>query len=160
MNKSRDSLPDIDTGKGYTVSARLNFTVPLANYAQRTVVASDGARLAVRDYGASGANDMTTPDAHARDLVAAIPGAMHLQLPAAGHMLLLDAPHRQYRNQPGHGPTPLSWVDCEGVGDTLRFAFVADPGGLLTVSKAGRVNLIHGYRRWNADFASLKTVPK
>lgn len=41
----------------------------------------------------SGANDMTTPDAHAADLVAAIPGATHLQLPAAGHMLLLDAPH-------------------------------------------------------------------
>ncbi|MDT5220633.1 MAG: hypothetical protein QOF15_2738 [Mycobacterium sp.] len=54
MNKSRNSLPDIDTGKGYTVSARLNSTVPSANYAQRTVVTSDGVRLAVRDYGASG----------------------------------------------------------------------------------------------------------
>ena len=41
----------------------------------------------------SGGADITTPDAHARDLVAAIPGAIHLQQPAAGHMLLLDAPH-------------------------------------------------------------------
>ncbi|WP_372511561.1 alpha/beta fold hydrolase [Mycobacterium gordonae] len=41
----------------------------------------------------SGGADITTPDSHARDLVAAIPGALYLQQPAAGHMLLLDAPH-------------------------------------------------------------------
>ncbi|WP_241011059.1 alpha/beta fold hydrolase [Mycobacterium camsae] len=41
----------------------------------------------------SGGADITTPDAHARDLVAAIPGAMYVQQPGAGHMLLLEAPH-------------------------------------------------------------------
>lgn len=41
----------------------------------------------------SGGADITIPDAHARDLVAAIPGAIYLQRPTAGHMLLLDAPH-------------------------------------------------------------------
>lgn len=50
---------------------------------------SIGARTVV----VSGGADITTPDAHARDLVAAIPGATYVQQPAAGHMLLLDAPH-------------------------------------------------------------------
>lgn len=40
----------------------------------------------------SGGSDTTTPQPHASDLVAAIPGAVHLQGPDAGHMLLLDAP--------------------------------------------------------------------
>ena len=33
---------------------------------------------------------MTTPVTHARDLAAAIPGAIHLHRPTAGHMLLQD----------------------------------------------------------------------
>lgn len=41
----------------------------------------------------SGGADITVPDAHAQDLVAAIPDAVYMQQPAAGHMLLLDAPH-------------------------------------------------------------------
>lgn len=53
----------------------------LANISATTVVVSGGA-------------DITTPDAHARDLVTSIPGATHLPHPTAGHMLLLDAPHR------------------------------------------------------------------
>lgn len=40
----------------------------------------------------SGGTDITTPGAHARDLAAAIPGAVHLRHPDAGHMLLADAP--------------------------------------------------------------------
>lgn len=40
----------------------------------------------------SGGADMATPTAHARDMVAAIPGAAHLHRPAAGHMLLEEHP--------------------------------------------------------------------
>lgn len=63
----------------------------------------------------SGGADMTTPDAHAHDLVAAIPGALHVRQPAAGHMLLLDAPHcvatainRAMHLQPGAKRTPTT----------------------------------------------------
>jgi pimeloyl-ACP methyl ester carboxylesterase len=41
----------------------------------------------------SGGADVLTPASHARDLVAGIPGATHIHQPAAGHMLLHEAPH-------------------------------------------------------------------
>lgn len=41
----------------------------------------------------SGGADMTTPPAHARDMVEAIPGAAHLHQPTAGHMLLEEHPN-------------------------------------------------------------------
>lgn len=40
----------------------------------------------------SGGLDVLTPPAHARDLAAKIPGAAHVHLPAAGHMLPNEAP--------------------------------------------------------------------
>lgn len=40
----------------------------------------------------SGGMDALTPQAHARDLAAAIPGALHLTVPDAGHMLPQQAP--------------------------------------------------------------------
>jgi pimeloyl-ACP methyl ester carboxylesterase len=40
----------------------------------------------------SGGADIATPVAHARDMVAAIPGAAHLHQPTAGHMLLEEHP--------------------------------------------------------------------
>jgi len=40
----------------------------------------------------SGGADLATPVAHARDMVAAIPGAAHLHRPDAGHMLLQEHP--------------------------------------------------------------------
>lgn len=40
----------------------------------------------------SGGADLATPVAHARDMVAAIPGAAHLHQPDAGHMLLQEHP--------------------------------------------------------------------
>lgn len=49
--------------------------------------------ISARTVVVSGGADITTPDAHARDLAAAIPGATYLQQADAGHMLLLDAPH-------------------------------------------------------------------
>lgn len=41
----------------------------------------------------SGGADLLTPVAHARDLVAGIPGARLVHRPAAGHMLLHETPH-------------------------------------------------------------------
>ncbi|MHA7651019.1 alpha/beta fold hydrolase [Mycobacterium sp. ML4] len=51
------------------------------------------AAISAKTIVISGGADITTPDVHARELVAAIPGATYLQHPTAGHMLLLDAPH-------------------------------------------------------------------
>ncbi len=39
----------------------------------------------------SGGSDVLTPPSHSRDLAAAIPGAVHLHHPTAGHMLLQEA---------------------------------------------------------------------
>jgi pimeloyl-ACP methyl ester carboxylesterase len=40
----------------------------------------------------SGGADPLTPPGHAHDLVQAIPGAEHIHLPGAGHMLPTEAP--------------------------------------------------------------------
>jgi pimeloyl-ACP methyl ester carboxylesterase len=40
----------------------------------------------------SGGNDLLTPVAHAEELAAGIPGASHLHVPEAGHMLPQQAP--------------------------------------------------------------------
>lgn len=50
------------------------------------------AAISARTVVVSGGNDTITPIAHAQDLAAGIPGAIHLHAPAAGHMLLHDAP--------------------------------------------------------------------
>ena len=71
----------LTTAAGFLPSLkRYNQYHTLASIAAKTIVVSGGA-------------DMATPASHARDLVAAIPGATHLHRPAAGHMLLQDAPH-------------------------------------------------------------------
>lgn len=41
----------------------------------------------------SGGADVVTPTAHARELVAGIPRAVHVEVPAGGHMLLHETPH-------------------------------------------------------------------
>jgi pimeloyl-ACP methyl ester carboxylesterase len=41
----------------------------------------------------SGGTDPLTPPAHSRELAGAIPGAAHLHVPYAGHMLQHEAPH-------------------------------------------------------------------
>jgi pimeloyl-ACP methyl ester carboxylesterase len=60
------------------------FLPSLKQYDQYHALASIAANTIVISGGA----DMTTPADHARDLVAAIPGATHLHRPTAGHMLL------------------------------------------------------------------------
>jgi pimeloyl-ACP methyl ester carboxylesterase len=47
--------------------------------------------IAARTFVVSGGTDVLTPPSHAHDLAAAIPGAVHLHHPTAGHMLLHDA---------------------------------------------------------------------
>ena len=47
--------------------------------------------IAARTFVVSGGADMLTPASHSRDLAAAIPGAVHLHHPSAGHMLLQEA---------------------------------------------------------------------
>jgi pimeloyl-ACP methyl ester carboxylesterase len=50
----------------------------LASITAKTIVVSGGA-------------DLLTPASHSRDMAAAIPGAIHLHHPTAGHLLLQDA---------------------------------------------------------------------
>jgi pimeloyl-ACP methyl ester carboxylesterase len=47
--------------------------------------------IAAKTFVVSGGADVLTPASHSRDLAAAIPGAVHLHHPGAGHMLLQDA---------------------------------------------------------------------
>lgn len=47
--------------------------------------------IAAKTFVVSGGADVLTPASHSHDLAAAIPGAIHLHRPTAGHMLLQDA---------------------------------------------------------------------
>jgi pimeloyl-ACP methyl ester carboxylesterase len=47
--------------------------------------------IAAKTFVVSGGADVLTPPSHSRDLAAAIPGAVHLYHPSAGHMLLQEA---------------------------------------------------------------------
>jgi pimeloyl-ACP methyl ester carboxylesterase len=47
--------------------------------------------ITAKTFVVSGGTDVLTPASHSRDLAAAIPGAVHLHHPTAGHMLLQEA---------------------------------------------------------------------
>jgi pimeloyl-ACP methyl ester carboxylesterase len=47
--------------------------------------------IAAKTFVISGGTDMLTPTSHSRDMATAIPGAVHLYHPSAGHMLLQEA---------------------------------------------------------------------
>ncbi|OBK21982.1 alpha/beta hydrolase [Mycobacterium asiaticum] len=79
----------VESTRAVSPAAAAGFLLNLRDYDVYDCLSSITARTVV----VSGGADMTTPDAHARDLVAAIPGAWHVRQPATGHMLLLDAPH-------------------------------------------------------------------
>jgi pimeloyl-ACP methyl ester carboxylesterase len=69
----------LTTAAGFLPSLkRYNVYHALASITAKTIVISGG-------------TDMLTPPSHSRDLAAAIPGAIHLHHPTAGHMLLQDA---------------------------------------------------------------------
>ena len=69
----------LTTAAGFLPSLkRYNVYDALASITAKTIVISGG-------------TDMLTPASHSRDMAAAIPGAIHLHHPTAGHMLLQDA---------------------------------------------------------------------
>jgi pimeloyl-ACP methyl ester carboxylesterase len=79
------------TALGATTSLHtaVGFLPGLRSYDQISALASIRAQTVIL----SGGVDLLTPPSHARDLAAAIPGATHLHLPTAGHMLLQEAAH-------------------------------------------------------------------
>jgi pimeloyl-ACP methyl ester carboxylesterase len=69
----------LTTAAGFLPSLkRYNVYDALASITAKTIVVSGGA-------------DLLTPASHSRDMAAAIPGAIHLHHPTAGHLLLQDA---------------------------------------------------------------------
>ncbi|WP_102145716.1 alpha/beta fold hydrolase [Mycobacterium hubeiense] len=71
------------------LTTAVGFLPTLASYDQHPTLPSISARTVI----VSGGADILTPPAHSAELAAAIPGATHIQLPQAGHMLPQEAPH-------------------------------------------------------------------
>ena len=99
----------LDTAIGFLPGLRsFNQTSTLGSVRAETVVLSGGA-------------DVLTPPSHADEMAAAIPGATHLHLPLAGHMLLHEAAHavtdaisRTIATRIGARPQPASVVHLPG----------------------------------------------
>lgn len=88
---SRDTLAKLfDTAMAAaSLTTAVGFLPSLRSYDQYATLASIRAQATILSGGA----DVLTPPSHARDLAAAIPGAKHVHLPTAGHMLPHEAPH-------------------------------------------------------------------
>ncbi|HEX7823664.1 MAG TPA: alpha/beta fold hydrolase, partial [Mycobacterium sp.] len=71
------------------VSTIVGFLPALNSYDAYAALSSIRAQTVV----VSGGADLLTPPEHARDLAAAIPGASHVHLHDAGHMLPQEASH-------------------------------------------------------------------
>jgi len=71
------------------VATKAGFLRALRHYDQYRTLSSITATTVV----VSGGADKLTPPSHAHDLAGGIPGAMLVHRPAAGHMLLNEAPH-------------------------------------------------------------------
>jgi pimeloyl-ACP methyl ester carboxylesterase len=67
----------------------VGFLPGLRSYDQFATLASIRARTTI----ISGGVDLLTPPSHSRDMAAAIPGATHVHIPTAGHMLPHEASH-------------------------------------------------------------------
>lgn len=72
-----------------SLDSAIGFLPGLRSYDQTSTLGSVHAQTIVL----SGGFDVLTPPSHAHELAAAIPGASHEHLPAAGHMLLQEAAH-------------------------------------------------------------------
>jgi pimeloyl-ACP methyl ester carboxylesterase len=72
-----------------SLATAVGFLPGLRSYDQYRTLASIRARTIVLSGGA----DVLTPPSHARDIAATVPGATHVHLPAAGHMLPYEASH-------------------------------------------------------------------
>jgi pimeloyl-ACP methyl ester carboxylesterase len=71
------------------VSTAVGFLPTPCDYDMYGTLGSVRARTVV----VSGGADPLTPPVHSRELARGIPGATHLHVPQAGHMLQLEAPH-------------------------------------------------------------------
>lgn len=72
-----------------SLTTAVGFLPSLRSYDQYATLASIRSRVTILSGGA----DLLTPPSHARELAAAIPGAKHVHLPLAGHMLPHEASH-------------------------------------------------------------------
>jgi pimeloyl-ACP methyl ester carboxylesterase len=71
------------------VSTAVGFLPTLCDYDVYRTLGSVRAQTVV----VSGGADPLTPRVHSRELARGVPGAVHLHVPQAGHMLQYDAPH-------------------------------------------------------------------
>lgn len=71
------------------VSTAVGFLPTLCDYDVYRTLGSVRAQTVV----VSGGADPLTPSVHSRELACGIPGATHLHVPHAGHMLQHEAPH-------------------------------------------------------------------
>jgi pimeloyl-ACP methyl ester carboxylesterase len=72
-----------------SLTTAVGFLPSLRSYDQYATLASIRARTTI----ISGGVDLLTPPSHSRDMAAAIPGATHVHIPTAGHMLPHEASH-------------------------------------------------------------------
>lgn len=72
-----------------SLATAVGFLPSLRSYDQYATLDSIRARTTI----ISGGTDLLTPPSHSRDLAAAIPGATHVHIPTAGHMLPHEASH-------------------------------------------------------------------
>ncbi len=72
-----------------SLTTAVGFLPSLRSYDQFSTLAFIRARTTI----ISGGLDLLTPPSHSRDMAAAIPGATHVHIPAAGHMLPHEASH-------------------------------------------------------------------
>jgi pimeloyl-ACP methyl ester carboxylesterase len=72
-----------------SLTTAVGFLPSLRSYDQYATLASIRARTTI----ISGGVDLLTPPSHSRDMAAAIPGATHVHIPTAGHMLPHEAAH-------------------------------------------------------------------
>jgi pimeloyl-ACP methyl ester carboxylesterase len=72
-----------------SLTTAVGFLPGLRSFDQFSTLASIRARTTIISGGA----DLLTPPSHSRDLAAAIPGATHVHIPTAGHMLPHEASH-------------------------------------------------------------------
>jgi pimeloyl-ACP methyl ester carboxylesterase len=88
---SRDALVAVSTASvnATAVGTKAGFLRALRCYDQYQTLSSITAATAIISGGA----DRLIPPAHAHDLARGIAGATHVHRPAAGHMLLDEAPH-------------------------------------------------------------------
>jgi pimeloyl-ACP methyl ester carboxylesterase len=88
---SRDALVAVSAASVNSTPAatKAGFLRALRRYDQYRTLSSITARTVVISGGA----DRLTPPSHAHDLARGIPVATHVHRPAAGHMLLDEAPH-------------------------------------------------------------------